>query len=70
MIMFIDDLKSNGTIYPINNKGTFKGLPSDIKFDERIIAFDDVNGRMYITTVNKIYRLESDGSSFNPVRIW
>lgn len=74
--MFIDDPKNNGnhfpfgSLFPISNEGMFKGLPNDIKFDERIIAFDDVNGQMYITTVNKIYKLEQDGSSFNPVRIW
>ena len=60
----------NGNLFPIDNLGIFKCLPGDISFDERIIAFDDVNGQMYITTETKIYRLEQDGTTFIPIRIW
>ena len=60
----------NEEFSPITNEKMFKGLTRNIIFNEKIIAFDEVNGQMYITTANKIYRLEDDGLNFTPVRIW
>ena len=60
----------NENIFPLTNKGVFKTLGRDIQFDERIITFDDVNGKHYVTTETKMYRLEYNGVEITPIRIW
>lgn len=60
--------KNKETFRPLTN---FKTLTGCIAFDEKIVAFDEVNGQFYITTKTKIYRLEPKGTgSFTPIRIW
>ena len=41
-----------------------------IQFDEPIIALDNVEGILYVTTETKMYRLKRNGSNFIPTRIW
>ena len=60
--------KDENKFEPINNFKTSTGVK--ITFDEQVIALDVVNGQLYVTTVNKMYRLKQSGSSVTPVRIW
>ena len=48
----------------------FKTIENCIKFDEQVVAFDDVEGQLYITTVTKMFRLEPNWPKYTLVRIW
>ena len=48
----------------------FKTLHGSIDFSENIVAFDEVNGQLFITTETMMFRLEQEGSDFKPIRTW
>lgn len=70
MSMFIFGDIEEGKFEPLTNKGLFKCLPRDVQFDEPIIAFDNINDQLYITTETKMYRLQQNGTDFKPIRTW
>ena len=48
------DFKITKTDLP-KGRGVFHALAGNIQFDEQIIAFDDFDGQLYLTTTTKMY---------------